>query len=80
MRKRITYIQGPNAQYDKKQTKISKKVLSIRGLDASRQEQVTFSIDEVSDKVNIKKIKKKNMIMNRGKKTNANANSISKFK
>ena len=47
MRTRITYIQPPGSQYDKKRASLTKKALSVKGLDASRQEKVTLGLDEV---------------------------------
>ena len=60
MRTRITYIQPPGSHHDKKKISLSKKVLSVRGLKASRQEQTVVGFDEIPDKVCTKTQKEKN--------------------
>lgn len=47
MRKRITYIQQPDAPFEFDQTVLNTDALSIRNLDAVRQERVTVGIEEV---------------------------------
>lgn len=52
MKRRITYLTSANAPFDpSKQAILSKKSLSIRGLDAAKEERFTFGAAEVPAEV-----------------------------
>ncbi|GAB1212139.1 protease B nonderepressible form [Aspergillus terreus] len=47
MRRRITFIQRPDADFSLDQISLSRSSLSVHGLDAAREDRVTFSFDEL---------------------------------
>lgn len=52
MKRRITYLTAANAPFDpSKQAILSKKSLSIRELDAAKEERFTFGAAELPDEV-----------------------------
>ena len=53
MRKRITYVQRPEAPFEREQTTLTTSTLSVRDLDAAREERVTLSFNELPVEVRI---------------------------
>jgi hypothetical protein len=47
MRRRITFIQRPDADFSLDQISLSRSSLSVHGVDAAREDRVTFSFDEL---------------------------------
>ncbi|KAL4890085.1 PIG-X [Aspergillus ambiguus] len=47
MRRRITFVQHPDASFSLDQLSLSRSSLSVRGIDAVREDRVTFSVDEL---------------------------------
>ncbi|KAF9890984.1 protease B nonderepressible form [Aspergillus nanangensis] len=47
MRRRITFVQASDAPFAADQASLTPSTLSIRGLDAAREERATFSFDEI---------------------------------
>lgn len=53
MRRRITFIQRPDAPFTPDQAILTPGALSIRNLDALREERLTFSYDELTSDVSL---------------------------
>ncbi|EAU30482.1 conserved hypothetical protein [Aspergillus terreus NIH2624] len=53
MRRRITFIQRPDADFSLDQISLSRSSLSVHGLDAAREDRVTFSFDELPPEVQV---------------------------
>jgi hypothetical protein len=54
MKRRVTYITAADAEFDpSKQAILSKDTLSIRGLDAAKEERFTFTQTELPAEVSI---------------------------
>lgn len=51
MRRRITFIQKPETPFTPDQATLTRDALSIRNLDALREERVTLSSDELTPDV-----------------------------
>lgn len=52
MRRRITYIYGAESPFDPdQQARVSNDALSIRGLNAAKEERLTFGFDEFPSEV-----------------------------
>lgn len=51
MRRRITFIQKPETPFTSDQATLTRDALSIRNLDALREERVTLSFDELTPDV-----------------------------
>ena len=51
MRRRITFIQPPNAPFSPDQAALTSDALSVTNLDAVREERLTVSYDELPDEV-----------------------------
>lgn len=51
MRRRITFVQKPDAPFNPDQASLSPDSLTIHRLDALREERITVSHDEVPDEV-----------------------------
>ncbi|KAJ9256998.1 hypothetical protein DTO195F2_5677 [Paecilomyces variotii] len=47
MRRRITFAQGPDSPFDQDQVQLTSDALKLRGLDAAREERVTFGFNEL---------------------------------
>jgi hypothetical protein len=47
MRQRITYLQEPQDSIDPKALKVTKNSISTKNLKAAREEQITFSLEEL---------------------------------
>jgi hypothetical protein len=51
MKRRITYIQRVNAPFDPQQAVLTSKSLSVRDLDAAREDRITVGLDELPQDV-----------------------------
>lgn len=51
MRRRITFVQKPDAPFNPDQARLTPDSLTIHRLDALREERITVSHDEVPDEV-----------------------------
>lgn len=51
MRRRITFAQGPDSPFDQDQVQLTSDALKLRGLDAAREERVTFGFNELPSEV-----------------------------
>jgi hypothetical protein len=58
MKRRVTYITAADAEFDpSKQAILSRDTLSIRGLDAAKEERFTFTSTELLTEVSINRFK-----------------------
>jgi hypothetical protein len=51
MKRRITYIQRINAPFEPQQAVLTSKSLSVRDLDAAREDRITVGVDELPKEV-----------------------------
>jgi hypothetical protein len=51
MKRRITYIQRINAPFEPQQAVLTSKSLSVRDLDAAREDRITVGLDELPQEV-----------------------------
>jgi hypothetical protein len=51
MKRRITFIQRPDAPFEADQTVLTSKSLAIRNLDAAREDRITFGLDDLPHEV-----------------------------
>lgn len=51
MRRRITLLQHASTPYDPTQAHLSTDALSLRTLDAAREDRTTFALDEIPSEV-----------------------------
>lgn len=51
VKRRITYIQHPDAPFDQQQVAVTSTAVTIRDLDAAREDRLTFGLDDLSDEV-----------------------------
>lgn len=51
MKRRITYIQRNDAAFDPQQAVLTPKSLTIRGLDAAREDRLTFDLNDLPTEV-----------------------------
>lgn len=49
MKRRITYLQRPDASFEQHQAVLSSAKLAIRDLDAAREDRITFGLDELPE-------------------------------
>lgn len=54
MKRRITFLQRPDAPFEADQAVLTSKSLAIRGLDAAREDRVTFGLDDLPQEVSRK--------------------------
>jgi hypothetical protein len=54
MKRRITFVQPDNAPFDKSQAELTASALSVRALDAAREDRITVGLDELPEEVRIK--------------------------
>ena len=53
MKRRITYIQGVETPFGPRQASLTPSALTIRDLDAAREDRVTFGLDELPEEVSV---------------------------
>ena len=51
MRERITFIHGPDAEFNSEQLEVRKDFVRVRDLDAAREDRLTFSFQELPPEV-----------------------------
>ena len=51
MRRRTTFLQRHDTSFEPNQAALSSKSLSIRNLDAAREDRLTFTFDELPSEV-----------------------------
>ena len=51
MKRRITFIQREDAAFDPQQAVLTASSLSVRDLDAAREERITVELDQLSEQV-----------------------------
>lgn len=51
MKRRITFVQSHNAPFDSHQAVLTSTSLSIRHLDAVREDRITIGLDELPEEV-----------------------------
>jgi hypothetical protein len=51
MKRRITFIQRVDASFDPQQAVLTASSLSVRGLDAAREDRITVGLDELPEEV-----------------------------
>jgi hypothetical protein len=51
MKQRITFIQRVDASFDPQQAVLTTSSLSVRNLDAAREDRVTVGLDELPEEV-----------------------------
>lgn len=51
MKRRITFIQRVDAGFDPQQAELTASSLSVRGLDAAREDRITVGLDELPQEV-----------------------------
>lgn len=53
MKRRITYIQRQDAPFEADQAVLIANTLSIRNLDAAREDRITFGLEDLPDDVSV---------------------------
>lgn len=51
MKRRITFAQGADSAFEQDQVQLTRDALKLRGLDAAREERVTFGFNELPSEV-----------------------------
>lgn len=51
MKRRVTYIQRPEAPYAPEQVSLHSNFVQIDGLDAAREDRITFNLEDLPDEV-----------------------------
>lgn len=51
MKRRITYVQHPDAPFEPHQANLASTGLSIRDLDAAREDRITIELDDLPEEV-----------------------------
>lgn len=51
MKRRITFIQSVNASFDPEQAVLTTSSLSVRDIDAAREDRITVGLDELPEEV-----------------------------
>ncbi|KAJ5933775.1 hypothetical protein N7454_006104 [Penicillium verhagenii] len=51
MKRRVTYIQRPDAPFAPEQVTLSSKSVTIRGLDAAREDRITFDLNDLPEEL-----------------------------
>lgn len=51
MKRRITYIQRPEAPFAPEQVSLLSNSVQIQGLDAAREDRITFDLDDLPEEV-----------------------------
>lgn len=51
MKRRITYIQHPETPFKPHQASLSSSAVSVRDLDAAREDRITFSLEDLPEEV-----------------------------
>lgn len=51
VKRRTTYIQRPDAPFDQEQVVVTSAAVTIRDLDATREDRLTFGLEDLSKEV-----------------------------
>lgn len=51
MKRRITFVQHQDTPFEANQAVLTPETLSIRGLDAAREDRITFGLDDLPEEV-----------------------------
>jgi hypothetical protein len=51
MKRRVTYVQHPETPFEPHQASLSSTTVTIRELDAAREDRITFSFNDLPEEV-----------------------------
>lgn len=51
MKRRVTYVQRPETPFEPHQASLSPTAISIRELDAAREDRITFGLNDLPEEV-----------------------------
>jgi hypothetical protein len=51
MKRRVTYVQHPETPFEPHQASLSSTTVSVRDLDAAREDRITFGLEDLPEEV-----------------------------
>jgi hypothetical protein len=51
MKRRVTYVQHPETPFKQHQASLSSTAVSVRDLDAAREDRITFGLEDLPEEV-----------------------------